>query len=46
MSELQHQVIRQYCKALRMPAIGGQFTRLAEVAVREGQTHVGYLEAC
>ena len=45
MSELQQQVIRQSCKALRMPAIGSQFAYLAEVAVREKQTHVGYLEA-
>ena len=45
MSELQQQVIRQSCKALRIPAIGRQFAHLAEVAAREGQTHVSYLEA-
>ncbi len=45
MSDLQDQAIRQHCKALRMPAIGGQFRRLAEAAVREKQSHVGYLEA-
>jgi hypothetical protein len=45
MSELQQQVIRQSCKSLRMPTIGSQFAHLAEVAVRERQTHVGYLEA-
>jgi len=28
-----------------MPTIGGQFARLAEAATREGQSHVGYLEA-
>jgi hypothetical protein len=28
-----------------MPTIGGQFARLAEAASREGQSHVGYLEA-
>ena len=27
MSELQSQTIRQHCKALRMPTIGGQFDR-------------------
>ena len=27
------------------PTVGGQFTRLAEAAVREEQSHVGYLEA-
>jgi DNA replication protein DnaC len=45
MSDLQDQAIRQHCKALRMPTIGGQFHRLAEAAVRERQSHVGYLEA-
>src|ERR1700709_1803855 len=45
MGELQDQAIRQHCKALRMPTIGGQFARLAEAATREGQSHVGYLEA-
>ena len=45
MSDLQDQAIRQHCKALRMPTIGGQFGRLAETAVRERQSHLGYLEA-
>jgi DNA replication protein DnaC len=45
MSDLQAQSIRQHCKTLRMPTIGGQFARLAEAATREGQSHVGYLEA-
>ena len=45
MSELQAQSIRQHCKTLRMPTIGGQFARLAEAATREGQSHVGYLDA-
>ncbi len=45
MVDLQDQVIRQHCKALRMPPIGGQFVRLAEAATREGQSHAGYLEA-
>lgn len=45
MQDLQDQAIRQHCKALRMPTIGGQFARLAEAATREGQSHVGYLEA-
>lgn len=45
MSDMQDQVIRQQCKALRMPAIGGQFARLAEAATREKQSHIGYLEA-
>jgi DNA replication protein DnaC len=45
MRELQEQAIRQHCKTLRMPTIGNQFARLAEAAVREGQSHIGYLEA-
>src|SRR3978361_326829 len=45
MQDLQEQAIRQHCKALRMPTIGGQFARLAEAATRESQSHVGYLEA-
>ena len=45
MGEVQDQAVRQHCKALRLPTIGGQFTRLAEAAVREGQSHAGYLEA-
>ncbi len=45
MSELQDQAIRQYCKVLRMPTIGSQFARLAEAAIREGQSFIGYLEA-
>ena len=45
MGDLQDQAIRQHCKALRMPTIGGQFVRLAGAAAREGQSHIGYLEA-
>jgi hypothetical protein len=45
MPELQDQAIRQHCKALWMPTIGTQFCRLAEAAAREGQSHLGYLEA-
>ncbi len=45
MSDLQEQSIRQHCKTLRMPTIGGQFARLADAASREGQSHAGYLDA-
>ena len=45
MVDLQDQAIRQHCKTLRMPTIGGQFARLAEAAAREEQSHIGYLEA-
>ncbi len=43
--QLQDATIRQHCKALRMPTIASQFSTLAEQAVREKKTHVGYLEA-
>jgi len=37
--------VRQYGKALRLPAAVGNFATLAEQAVKENQTHVRYLEA-
>jgi len=45
MADLQDHAIRQHCKALRMPTISTQFSRLADAATREGQSHLGYLEA-
>ena len=45
MNGLQATSIQQQCKALRVPAIGAQFARLAEQAVREKQSHLDYLEA-
>jgi DNA replication protein DnaC len=45
MVQLQDAVIRQHCKALRVPTIAAQFGTLAEQAVRENRTHLGYLEA-
>ena len=42
---LQDATIKQHCKMLRMPTIASQFSTLAEQAVREKQTHTGYLEA-
>ena len=44
-SAVEDSVIRQQCKLLRLPAIAGQFRSLAEQAVREQQSHSGYLEA-
>jgi DNA replication protein DnaC len=43
--QLQDAVIKQHCKALRMPTVALQFSTLAEQAVREKKTHAGYLEA-
>jgi DNA replication protein DnaC len=45
MAELQDATIKQHCKTLRMPMMASQFSPLAEQAVRENRTHVGYLEA-
>ena len=42
---LQHEVVHQYCKQLRMPTIASQFRRLAETAAGQQQSHVDYLEA-
>jgi DNA replication protein DnaC len=42
---LAGQAIRQYAKLLRLPSVGAQFETLAKQAVREKQSHLGYLEA-
>jgi DNA replication protein DnaC len=44
-SELQQAAIKQYCKTLRMPTMGAQFSTMAEQAIRARQTHLGYLDA-
>jgi len=45
LAQLQEATIKQLCKALRMPMMGMQFNSLAEQAVKEKKTHIGYLEA-
>src|SRR2546430_6282860 len=42
---LQQATIRNYAKQLRLQALGGQFARLAEEAIKQKQSHVSYLEA-
>jgi IstB-like ATP binding protein len=42
---LEHASVKQYCKALRMPAIGSNLVRLSEQAIKEQRSHIGYLEA-
>ena len=42
---LEHASVRQYCKAVRTPAIGANFVSMAEQAVKENHTHIRYLEA-
>jgi DNA replication protein DnaC len=44
LTQLQDAVIAQNCKALRMPMMAAQFRTLAEQAVKEKQTHLGYLD--
>jgi len=44
-ASVEGQAIQQHCKLLRLPTVGGQFQTLAEQALREKRTHVGYLEA-
>src|SRR5271157_1608539 len=42
---LEHASVKQYCKALRVPMIGAHFIQLAEQAIKEQRSHIGYLEA-
>lgn len=42
---LEQASVKQYCKAVRVPVIGAHFVSLAEQAVREGHSHIRYLEA-
>src|SRR3984957_4235312 len=42
---LEQASVRQFCKAVRTPAIAANFVSLAEQAVKENHTHVRYLEA-
>jgi DNA replication protein DnaC len=42
---LEQASVRQYCKAVRTPAIGANFLPLAEQAVKENHSHIRYLEA-
>jgi len=42
---LEYAGVREYCKTVRLPAIGANFVALAEQAVKENHSHVRYLEA-
>jgi hypothetical protein len=42
---LEQASVRQYCKAVRTPAIGANLLPLAEQAVKENHSHIRYLEA-
>ena len=42
---LEAATILQQCKVLHLPAVAAQCAPLAEQAIRERRTHLGYLEA-
>jgi len=42
---LEQASVRQYCKAVRTPAIAANFMPLAEQAAKEQHSHIRYLEA-
>jgi len=42
MDQFQEATIKAQCKQLRMPVIAAQFRSLAEQAVREKRSHIGY----
>ena len=42
---LETAAIRQQCKLLHLPTVAAQSAQLAEQAVRERRTHLGFLEA-
>ncbi len=42
---LEQASVRQYCKAVRMPAVAANFIPLAEQAAKEEHSHIRYLEA-
>jgi DNA replication protein DnaC len=42
---LEAATIHQQCKVLHLPTVAAQCAQLAEQAVRERRTHLGFLEA-
>ena len=42
---LEKAAVEQQCRALRLPAVAEQCASLAEVAIKQRQTYLGYLEA-
>ena len=45
MVQLQEATVKAQCKTLRMPMVASQFGSMAEQAIREKKSHIGYLEA-
>ncbi len=45
MAQLQEATVKAQCKQLRKPVNAAQIRSLAEQAVREKKSHIGYLEA-
>lgn len=44
LAALQESAIKQHCRSLHLPTIGGQCARLAKQAERERQGYLGYLD--
>lgn len=44
-ASMQEAAIHAHCKALRIPTIASQYSRIAEQAMRQGYSHIRYLEA-
>lgn len=42
---LEKAAVAQQCRVLRLPAVAEQCASLAEMAVKQRQTYLGYLEA-
>jgi len=42
-AELERAVILQHCKQLRLPSVAAQFSRQAEIALKQNHTHLRYL---
>src|SRR5450631_3289359 len=42
--QVQQSTIREYTKQLHLPTVGGQFSKLAEEAIRQKQGHLAFLE--
>ena len=45
MENLEKAAVEQQCRSLRLPAVAEQCASLAEVASKQRQTYLGYLEA-
>jgi DNA replication protein DnaC len=42
-AQLEETLIKQYCQQLRLPSVASQFSRIAEQAAKQQESHVRYL---